>query len=158
MILLLNLKLIYVAVKFNDPGAFSLNHSNSNGTSSGESTAVPVNSMRKSFSKRRSTRKKFPVYPLVTSSLMILTITPYWINLALCQAYGICLDWENSLFYLMRLHSLFNPYCTLITHKKFRDSLKQIWRRRNSNASDIAYQIQKERESNTANGQSLTML
>lgn len=157
VILLLNLKLIYVAVKFNDPSAFSVQHKESNANVNGNCPGISINSMRKSFSKRRSTRKKFPVYPLVTSSLMILTITPYWISLALCLPNDICQDKENSLFYLMRLHSLFNPYCTLITHKKFRDSLMRFFKRRNSNASDIAYQIQKERDS-TTNGQSSTLL
>lgn len=64
----------------------------------------------------------------MTSALLLITVSPFWIALTFCHLDIVCVDQNHSLFYLMRLHSLFNPYCTILTHRKFRSQCL-VWMR-----------------------------
>lgn len=85
---------------------------------------------RKNFCgvKSAQRRRLFKIFgfPLATNAAMLVTIAPFWINMALCQIFRICLDSNHSLFYLVRLHSLINPYCTLMTHRRYTEELRKL--------------------------------
>lgn len=112
VIIVLNVRLLALATQFQNELRFSR---------SGDGT---TGEGRKIFSRpvavRRQRHLKIVLYPLVSSFLVLATISPFWITMAICQLKIICLDDDHSLFYLMRLHSMFNPYCTLMTHRKYR--------------------------------------
>lgn len=110
IILAFNVRLLTLAMKFQNEVSFRRTCSLVDG--------------RKIFKRtseiRRQRKMRIVVYPLVTSLLILFTITPFWLSMAFCQLKMWCLDGEHSLFYLMRLHSMINPYCTLLTHRKYR--------------------------------------